>query len=667
MARTKKRRFEFLRKKFPKRMQTKLVVLFAGIILVFVALIARITYINLSKGDEYTKTVLNQQEYTSTVIPFQRGNIIDRNGTTIATSERVYNVILDVAALLEDKKALDPTVKVLVDCFGLDETEVRQIIEDSPKSKYSILKKGIDYDTAKAFEKVDEDNDNYPNVTGIWLEQDYKRIYPYNSLASDLIGFSTTDNIGTIGIENSYNSVLNGTNGRSYGYQTEQSTSEYTIQNAVNGNNVVSTIDVTLQDIVEDAILEFNDEHKGEYRTGEPGSANTAVVIMDPNSGEILAESSYPNFDLNDPRDLTTVYDQSVIDAMSDDELAENYNSLWRNFAVSDAYEPGSTIKPFTVAAALETGVITGDETYYCGGFKHVGDYDIYCHNRSGDGTLTVEQAVAYSCNVGLMDIAEQIGVADFTRYQRIFGFGQYTGIDLPAEATTEALLYNEDNMGPTDLATNSFGQNFNVTMTQMVSAYASLVNGGNYYEPHVVKEVQDQNGRVLETKDPQIVRKTISEQTSEQIKSYLKAVVDYGTGVKAQVEGYSIGGKTGTAEKLPRNQGKYLLSFMGFAPVENPEVLIYCVIDEPNAGDQSNTAYVVELANKIMSQALPYLSVTKTADEQQSGTSDAPSDGTYTDFDAAYQDDYNNDSGDYSTDDYKPDYTDWVGDTVTE
>lgn len=672
MARTRKRRFDYIRKKFPKRMQTKLVVLFAGIILVFVALIAKITYINASKGDEYTKTVLDQQDYTSMVIPFQRGDIIDRNGTTIATSERVYNVILDVVALnekndtvKEDKvkqnQYLEATVKALTDIFGLDETEVRETIADSPKSQYTILKKAVDYDTAKAFEKKQEE-DNL--IAGVWLEKDYKRLYPYNSLASDLIGFSTADNIGATGIESAYNSVLNGTNGREYGYQTEDASSQYTIQDAVDGNNVISTIDVTLQNIVESAILEFNDAHKGEYRAGEPGSANTGVIILDPNSGEILAEASYPNFDLNNPRDLTTVYEQGVIDAMTDEELAEAYNNLWRNFAVSDAYEPGSTIKPFTVATALETGVLSTDDTFYCGGFKHVGDYDIYCHNRDGDGTLTVEQSVAYSCNVALMDIAERVGIANFTRYQRMFGFGQYTGVDLPAEATTEALLYTEENMGPTDLATNSFGQNFNVTMTQMVAAYASLVNGGNYYEPHAVKEIQDLNGRVLETKDPQIVRKTISEETSEQIKSYLKAVVDYGTGVKAQVDGYSIGGKTGTAEKLPRNQGKYLLSFMGAVPIEDPEVLIYCVIDEPNTGDQSNTGYVVELAQKIMEQALPYLSITKTRDGSQDGTAEPVDDGEYTDYDEDYTDTYSNDSGDYSSDDYDPDYTDWVGET---
>lgn len=668
MARKKKRRFEYLRKKFPKRMQTKLVLLFAVIILVFVALIARITYINVSKGDEYTKTVLSQQQYSNTVIPFQRGNIIDRNGTTVATSERVYNVVLDVVELLadKDKTAVDTTVQALVSSFGLDENELRQQIKDSPKSQYLILKKEVDYDTAKAYEKLEEET---KHITGVWLEDDYKRVYPYNSLASDLVGFANSDNIGSIGIESSYNSVLNGTNGRAYGYQTDNASSEYTVQEAVDGNNVVSTIDVTLQNLIETAILDFNNAHKGQVRTGEPGSANTAVMVMDPNSGEILAEASYPNFDLNNPRDLTTKYEQAAIDAMSDEELSTAYNDLWRNFCVSDAFEPGSTAKPFTIAAGFETGAITGDESFYCGGYEHVGDYDIYCHNRSGHGTVSVEETVAYSCNVGLMDIAAKIGVANFTRYQRIFGFGQYTGIDLPLEASTEALLYDADTMEETDLATNSFGQNFNVTMTQMSAAFASLVNGGNYYEPHTVKEVQDQSGRVLETKDPQIVRKTISEETSEKIKTYLKSVVEYGTGTGAQVEGYSIGGKTGTAEKIPRDEGKYLLSFIGAVPIENPEVLVYVVIDEPNVEDQSSSTYIMELSQTILSQILPYLNITKTADAQTASRNTDTDMVTqeYTNYDESYTDTYGNSSGDYSTEDYNPDYTDWVTDSTTE
>lgn len=646
-------------------MQEKLAILFVGIVLVFVVLIGRITYINASNGDKYTKVVLNQQEYDSRIIPFKRGDIVDRNGTKMATSERVYNLILDVQELLAEKDYLEPTIKVLVDCFGCDEAEVRQEIADNPKSRYSKIKTDVSYDKKMEFDKIDSDNEKYPDVKGIWLEEDYNRLYPYNSTASDVIGFSTSDNQGTIGIESSYNDILNGTDGREYGYLDEDSSLERTVKEVQNGNTVVSTIDVTLQNIVEQCILEFNDAHKGEYRKEDPGSTNTAVIIMDPNTGEILAESSYPNFDLNNPRDLTAAYSKEKLDKMTDEELTEAYNEVWRNFAVSDAFEPGSTAKPFTVATGLETGAITGDETYNCGGYLHVGDYDIYCHLRSGHGEQTIEQAIANSCNVSLMGIAEAIGIADFTRYQKIFGFGQYTGIDLPSEASTASLLYTKDTMEVTDLATNSFGQNFNVTMTQMVSAFSSLINGGYYYEPHIVKQIEDEDGNVLETKDPVLMRKTISEETSTKVKGYMKAVMDYGTGKSAQVEGYDIGAKTGTAEKIPRDQGNYVLSYIGYAPQENPEVLVYVVIDEPNVPDQSTSSYVLELSQKIMAQAFPYLNVsTISSDAADTTSADAvqtPEDSTYQNYDSAYTEDYSNASGNYADDSYTPDYTDWI------
>ena len=279
--------------------------------------------------------------------------------------------------------------------------------------------------------------------------------------------------------------------------------------------------------------LDFNEAHAGEAREENRGVKNTAVIIMNPNTGEILAEASYPNFDLNNPRDLSILYSDEEWEAMSEEDQLNAMSEVWRNFCVSDAYEPGSTFKPFTIAAGLETGTLTGDETFYCSGSLHVGGYDIGCHLRSGHGTETVQDALAYSCNVALMGMAEKIGIDNFVRYQHIFGFGEYTGIDLPAEASTSALLYTADNMTVTDLATNSFGQSFNVTMTQMVSAFASLINGGYYYEPHVVKQIQDEDGNVIETKDPVLLRKTVSSETSAQIKEYLQAVMDYGTGKK--------------------------------------------------------------------------------------------------------------------------------------
>lgn len=673
----KKSRFEFLTKKFPLRMQRKLVMLFMAVILAFVVLIGRITYINVTNGNRYTKAVLDQQNYNSRVIAFKRGDIVDRNGTKIATSERVYNVILDVNMMTDKDEYIEPTKEVLKECFGIEGGVVDTLIEEDPNSQYEILAQGIDYETAQKFNEIDEDDENYPNVMGIWLEEDYTRSYPYGSMASDVIGFTYDGNLGAIGIENAYNDVLNGTDGREYGYFDSESSVERTVKPAKNGNTVVSTIDVTLQNIVEDAILEFNQAHAGE---GELGSKNTAVIIMNPNTGEILAEASYPNFDLNDPRntsqiyseaawaekiqEVSELYEEQVWAEMTDEEKeAAALNALWRNFCVSDAFEPGSTAKPFTVAAGLETGALTGNETYYCSGSKTVMGWQIGCHYREGHGTETVQDAIANSCNVALMDMAAAIGADNFTRYQHIFGFGEYTGIDLPGEASTAGLLYTAENMTEVDLASNSFGQNFNVTMTQMASAFCSLINGGYYYEPHIVKQIQDENGNVIETKDPVLLRKTISAETSNMLKTYLKATMDYGTGQRAQVEGYDIGAKTGTAEKLPRGNGKYLLSYIGYAPQENPEVLIYVVIDEARNDSAGDSGLVLGLAKQIMEEAFPYLGITTIAESGGSVQTEGQNfgDTQYTDYDENYEDTYNNPDGSYVDENYSPDLDDWA------
>ena len=663
----KKSRFEFLTKRFPLRMQRKLVMLFMAVILAFVVLIGRITYINVTKGNKYTKVVLDQQNYDSRVIAFKRGDIVDRNGTKMATSERVYNVILDVAVMTDKEEYIEPTKEVLKECFGIEESVVDDLVENSPESRYKILAQDIDYATAQKFKAIDEDNENYPNVKGVWLEDDYTRTYPYGSMASDVIGFTYEGNKGAIGIENAYNDVLNGTDGREYGYFDTESSVERTVKPAKDGNTVVSTIDVTLQNIVERAILEFNQEHSDE---NSPGSKNTAVVIMNPNTGEILAEASYPNFDLNNPRDLSILYSEEEWNAMSEEDQLTAMNDLWRNFCVSDAFEPGSTAKPFTVAG-LETGVLNGSETYYCGGQKTVLGVPVSCHYKSGHGTQTIQDAIANSCNVALMDMSEVIGADDFSRYQHIFGFGEYTGIDLPGEATTSALLYSAQDMTELDLATNSFGQNFNVTMTQLVSAFSSLINGGYYYEPHVVKQIRDENGSVIETKDPVLLRKTISTETSEALKTYLKATMDYGTGKRAQVEGYDIGAKTGTAQKLPRSAGNYLLSFIGYAPQDNPEIVIYVVIDEANVGAQDDSSLVLSLSKKIMGEAFPYLGITTIAESEAQAQAQAEGtdfgDTEYTDFDENYEDTYDNADGWYIDDSYDPDLDDWASGETAE
>ncbi len=596
-------------------MKIKLVGVFTAIVLAFVFLAGKAVSLNLVKGEEYQKQVMSQMRSGSQIIHFKRGDILDTNDTVLATSERSYNVILDVVGLLETKtsyqnKKINATVEALVKGFDLDESDLREILQDESDSRYVILKKDVDYETGKDFQtKMDKSK----NIVSVTLEDSYTRTYPYGTMASDVIGFTSSGNSGTIGLEAYYNNELNGTDGKKTGYLSSGSSSENVVKSPTDGNSIVTTIDANLQAIVEKHILELNERLRDNYREGE-GTKNTAVIMMDPNTGAILAEASYPNFDLNQPRDLSKYYTTEEQEAMTEEERLETLNALWRNFCVSDTFEPGSTMKPFTMAAGFETGKLTGDETYVCGGsYSYEGvAKPVSCIATDGHGTETLKQVLENSCNVGMMHIADTLGAEDFCRYQHIFGFGEYTGIDLPGEGDTSNLLYTADNMQPIDLGTNAFGQNFNVSMTQLAAGFCSLINGGNYYEPYLVKEIRNAQGDVVETKTPVLARKTVSQETCEILKDYMLGVVEEGSGKSAQVEGYAIGGKTGTAEKLPRSQGKNLNSFIGYAPQENPEVMIYVVVDEPNLAQQAASYLATRLSADIMKEAFPYLNITK-------------------------------------------------------
>ena len=596
-------------------MKIKLVGVFTAIVLAFVFLAGKAVALNLVKGEEYQKQVMSQMRSGSQIIHFKRGDILDTNDTVLATSERSYNVILDVAGLLETKtsyqnKKINATVEALVKGFDLDESDLREILQDESDSRYVILKKDVDYETGKDFQtKMDKSK----NIVSVTLEDSYTRTYPYGTMASDVIGFTSSGNSGTIGLEAYYNNELNGTDGKKTGYLSSGSSSENVVKSPTDGNSIVTTIDANLQAIVEKHILELNERLRDNYREGE-GTKNTAVILMDPNTGAILAEASYPNFDLNQPRDLSKYYTTEEQEAMTEEERLETLNALWRNFCVSDTFEPGSTMKPFTMAAGFETGKLTGDETYVCGGsYSYEGvAKPVSCIATDGHGTETLKQVLENSCNVGMMHIADTLGAEDFCRYQHIFGVGEYTGIDLPGEGDTSNLLYTADNMQPIDLGTNAFGQNFNVSMTQLAAGFCSLINGGNYYEPYLVKEIRNAQGDVVETKTPVLARKTVSQETCEILKDYMLGVVEEGSGKSAQVEGYAIGGKTGTAEKLPRSQGKNLNSFIGYAPQENPEVMIYVVVDEPNLAQQAASYLATRLSADIMKEAFPYLNITK-------------------------------------------------------
>ncbi|MDE6314752.1 MAG: penicillin-binding protein 2 [Lachnospiraceae bacterium] len=594
--------------KFTRKMQKKLAVLFIIIMLALFVLVGRLVFIYKNDGERYSKQVLAHQNYNSRTIVARRGDIVDRKGTVLATSEEVYNVILDCKVMTTSAKGqcVEPTIQALVQCFDADEGEIRQLVANNPTSQYYVLMKRVPYEQMLSFQDLTEEEVKgkkvNPYIKGVWFEKEYTRKYSYGTLASDLIGFTLgTGTQGMFGIEEYYNSYLTGTNGREYGYLNSDSELERTVKEPVNGNTIVSTIDVNIQQTAEKQIQAFNEKYKNGFRQGN-GAENIAVIISNPNNGEILAMASFPEFDLNDPKNI------DGLEGLNDEATVEAMNQRWKNFCISENYEPGSTAKPYTVAAGIESGKMTGEESYYCDGFQEIGGHTIHCVNRSGHDSENIAQAISNSCNDALMQMASKIGIAEFCKYQSIFNIGAKTGIDLPGEES--GLIYTEDNMGPADLATNSFGQNFNVNMVQMVAGVSSLINGGYYYQPHVVKKINSANGGTVETMDSKLIRQTISASTSDKIRSYLYETVQNGTGRAAKVPGYSMGGKTGTAERVGRDKTNYLVSFIGYAPAEKPEVLVYVVVDRPNVEKQSSSRYAMELAKNIMTEVLPYMNI---------------------------------------------------------
>ena len=381
--------------KFTMRMQKKLVVLFLLVLSAFVGLSVRLIYINRENGEQYKKQVLSQQRYDSRVIPFKRGDIVDCKGTKLAVSEKVYNVVLDAKLAGEKQEYIDATVQALVDCFHLDGSEIRTYIAENPTSQYNVLAKKLPYEEISPFVELQNDVANNPNIKGVWFEEEYERTYPNGSLACDVIGFTGKDNAGSYGLEEYYNDVLNGINGREYGYLNDDSTLERRTKAAIDGNTIVSTIDANIQNIVEKYLKKFNTDNQNAARDGN-GAYNVGCIVMRVNTGEILAMASYPDFDLNDTKnpkallgmnkldkdgkETEEIITQEVIDTMDDDTLYANLNALWKNFCITSTYEPGSVAKPFTVAAGLECGRLTGDETYFCGGSLWYGGHEIHFH-----------------------------------------------------------------------------------------------------------------------------------------------------------------------------------------------------------------------------------------------------------------------------------------------
>lgn len=624
--------------KFSIKMQKKLVVLFIFVLLAFAGLSVRLVWLAREKETQYQKQVLSQQQYSSTTIPYRRGDIVDARGTKLATSEKVYNLVIDAKVMNTElggaKPYLEPTLEALGKYFELDMNAVREHVTKNPESSWYVPLKRLSYDEISGFQEAKQDN---TNIRGVWFEEEYKRVYPYGSLASDAIGFTSTDGQGSYGLEEYYNDTLNGVNGREYGYLNDDLALERTVKAAVDGSTIHTTIDTNVQMIVEKYLKQFMEEHKDEYQEGN-GAENVGCIMMWVDTGEILAMANYPNYDLNNTRDPEKllgmkmvekvtkdngyyeikkngqIINQAALEQMDDDAVMLNLNNLWKNFCITSTYEPGSTAKPFTVAAALETGVISPNATFECNGSLEIGGYTIRCHNRY-DGVLTLQGAVAKSCNVAMMKIGQAMGKEEFCRYQRIFNMGLKTNIDLAGEARTASLIYNAADMGPTDLATNTFGQNFNVTMIQMLTGFCSLINGGYYYEPHMVSKITNANGATIQNIEPRVLKQTVSETTSAHIRDYCTAVVTEGTGKTARPAGYLIGGKTGTAETIDqdthkRSETDHVVSFIGFAPADDPQIAIYVVVDRPNVSHQGDAKYATRIVRSILTEALPYLNI---------------------------------------------------------
>lgn len=614
--------------KLNKSMQRKLVLLLVTVTLAFVGLIIRLSYIQRTSGERYTKIVLSQQEYDSKTLPYRRGDIADAKGTVLATSTDVYNVILDCKVLNADyrdgspgKDRRTPTLQALQQCFpDVDMQQVYDLINnpETANKQYTVLLKKLPYEQIAAYMELKEEahaksqekNSGVLRFSdGIWFEKEYERQYPYKKMGSNIIGFIASGNVGMAGVENYYNDTLNGTNGREYGYLNSDNNFEKTIKEAQDGLNLTLTIDANIQSVIEDKIEAFQKEHENEYRDG-PGSVHTGVILMNPNTGEILGMGQYPNYDASNPFDLSILYDEATISMMTPEEQLDALNTLWQNYCLTATYEPGSTGKPFTVAAGLETGALHGDEVYYCDGGEYIANYHVRCNSRVGHGSQTIGKALMNSCNDALMQMSYVIGPETFTKYQKIFGFGLKTNIDLPGEARTDSLIYTLDNMTTLDLATNSFGQNYNCTMVQMASAFSSLINGGYYYRPHVVKKITDKEGNTVKKIEPELVKETVSRETSDIIREILHDTVSTGTAKTAKVNGYSMGGKTGTAQMYPRDGINYLVSFIGFVPAEDPQVVVYVTIDRPNVGSQPHSTFAQEMAKEILEDSLPYLNI---------------------------------------------------------
>lgn len=567
----------------------------------FALMFGRVLYMKVVHGAEYEAAAKNQQinRYDITIPP-NRGSILDRNNQVLAISTTVYNVALDSLQLAEvaelSPEEQEKTLTTLCEYFPeLDYNTLKQYVTINPETgelymnnHWKYLVKGIERSVKEELEAM--------NLKGVYFEKSSKRSYPLNSSACHLVGFTRGD--AQWGLEGYYNSYMEGTPGRSFILYNGADSVVHQDYDAKDGDTIITTIDYNIQKIAEEVVAET---------AAEWPAKNVAAMVMDPYTGEVYAMAESHSFDLNNPNEIpeweTDITYTENWDQLSAEEQVNYLNTMWKNFCVSDTYEPGSIFKPMVVAAGLEEGVITPNSSFPCGGYTDIGGYRIYCYLRSGHGTINIEQIMAQSCNMGVIQIANLLGVDKFYEYQREFGFGDYTGIDLPGEAA--GLLHEKEAIGPTELATMSFGQTFNCTSIQVMAAFASLINGGNLVKPHVVSQIVDADGNVVMQNDTEVVRRVISEKTSSYMRTALKATVENGLAKKLQIDGYSIGCKTGTAEQGSRtNDDLWALSNMSYFPAENPKYIVFTVINQPSdyvEGVQTPTPMTKKLIEGII------------------------------------------------------------------
>lgn len=588
---------------------------FAFILFVFMAILTvlfgRVVYWKVAHGAEFETAAKNQQiNRYDLVNAANRGSILDRNEQVLAVSTAVYNVVLDPLQLAEenDEKKTQQTFTTLCEYFpDLKYEDLQYHITLNPETNkintpthWKYLVKGVERSVKEELEAK--------KLLGVYFEQTSKRSYPLKTLACHLIGFNNT-----WGLEGYYNDEMTGTPGRSFILYQGADKVTYQDYEAQDGNTIVTTLDYTIQQYAEQAVKET---------MATWPSQNVAAIVMNPNTGEIYAMAAADTFDLNDPDEPLKLETDETFretwEAMTDEEKSEYLNSTWKNFCVSDTYEPGSVYKPLVVAAALEEGVITKNSTFYCGGKLTVADRDINCHLHSGHGTISVEEIMAQSCNPGVIQIAQKLGVEKFYKYQREFGFGEKTGIDLPGEAV--GILHAESAIGPVELATSSFGQTFNCTSIQMATAFSALINGGNLVKPYLVSQIVDDDGSVIMEQNTEVVRKVISQKTSDYIRTALKATVDHGTAKKIAIPGYSIGCKTGTSEQGARDKKKWTLTHMAYFPAENPQYLVFGVIHIPE-GYADGVQTTATMTKQLMENIIKYKNLEPTEATEQTAT----------------------------------------------